>query len=64
VPPLIANFRWIERGVVKQKILYYPFIPKKILLRRQLSATAKRANYRMFNYSGLLSLPHFVLYEK
>lgn len=63
IPPLIANFRWVEGDVSKQKILFYPFVPKSILVRRQLSPNARRANYRMFNYSNLLSLPHIVLYE-
>lgn len=63
IPPLIANFKWTERGITKQKILFFPFIPKKALLRRQLSPEARRANYKMFNYGGLSSLPHFVVYE-
>ncbi len=63
-PPLITNFKWKEKGVEKQKIIFYPFIPKKNLKKRQLSPTARRANYKMFNYVGLLSLPSFVLYEK
>ncbi len=64
VPPLIANFKWLENGVEKQEILFFPFIPKANLDRRQLSPTARRANYKMFNYKGILSLPCFVLYKK
>jgi DNA-directed RNA polymerase subunit RPC12/RpoP len=64
VPPLIANFKWSEKGVEKQQILFYPFIPKENLGKRQLSATARRANYKMFNYKGLSSLPFFALYTK
>lgn len=64
VPPLIANFHWTENGASKQVILFFPFIPKKTLAPRKLSPTARRANYKMFNYRGLLSLPHFSLYEK
>lgn len=63
-PPLIANFKWQEQGIEKQEILLYPFIPKKNLKKRQLSATARRANYKMFNYIGLDSLPSFILYSK
>lgn len=64
IPPLIANFKWNEAGVKKQKILFYPFIPKKNLKKRQLSEKARRANYKMFNYVGLDTLPSFVLFEK
>lgn len=64
VPPLLANFKWKENGKQKQKIVFYPFIPKAHLKKRQLSPTAKRANYKMFNYVGLLELPQFVVYEK
>lgn len=63
-PPLIANFRWKENGKIKQKILFYPFVPRAHLKKRQLSATARRANYRMFNYVGLRKLPCLVLFEK
>jgi len=64
VPALIANFMWTERGASRQKILFYPFVPRSALLKRQLSADARRANYKMFNYTGLSKLPHFVLYDK
>jgi hypothetical protein len=64
VPALFANFKWHENGKPRQKIIFYPFIPKANLKKRQLSPTAKRANYKMFNYVGLLSLPQFVLYER
>lgn len=63
IPPLIANFKWSEKGAPKQRILFYPFIPKKTLMRRQLSPEARRANYKMFNYGGLATLPYFVVYE-
>jgi hypothetical protein len=61
---LIANFKWEEEGKQRQLILFYPFIPKKNLKKRTLSDTARRANYKMFNYVGLDTLPHFVLYQK
>lgn len=64
VPPLIANFRWHEQGQVKQRIMFYPFVPKANLKKHRLPPTAKRANYAMFNYVGLDKLPHFVVYEK
>lgn len=64
IPPLIANFKWTDKGTLRQKILFYPFIPKSHLKKRQLSPTARRANYKMFNYIGLYKIPHFVLYER
>lgn len=63
-PPLIANFRWQEGGTLRQRILFFPFIPKTHLKSRKLSPTARRANYEMFNYIGLLSLPFMVLYDQ
>lgn len=64
VPPLMANFKWEEKGEKHQEIIFYPFVPKVHLKKRQLSATARRANYKMFNYVGLDTLPSFVLYKK
>lgn len=64
IPPLIVNFKWAEKGKKYQEIRFYPFIPKSNLKKRQLSSTARRANYKMFNYVGLDKLPHFVLYPK
>ncbi|NQS90631.1 hypothetical protein HQ584_12680 [Patescibacteria group bacterium] len=64
IPPLIVNYKWLEKVVKHQKILFYPFIPKSNLKKRQLPPTARRANYKMFNYVGLDKLPHFTLYEK
>ncbi len=63
VPPLIANFKWSEKGKKRQRILFYPFVPRGNLRKRQLSAKARRANYKMFNYVGLNKLPRFVLYD-
>ena len=63
VPPLFANFKYTEKGKSKQKIIFYPFIPKANLKKRQLRPTARRANYKMFNYVGLNSLPNFVVYS-
>jgi DNA-directed RNA polymerase subunit RPC12/RpoP len=63
-PPLITNFKWVEKGIEKQEIRFYPFVPKKYLQKYRLSETARRANYWMFRYINLNSLPHFVLYQK
>jgi len=64
MPPLIANFVWTEDGVDRQEIKFYPFITKQNLKKRTLSPTARRANYKMFNYIGLDNLPSMVLYRK
>ncbi len=58
VPPLIANYKWSDG----HEIRFYPFIPKDNLKKRTLSPTARRANYKMFNYIGLDKLPFFVMY--
>ncbi|MFA6410845.1 MAG: DpnI domain-containing protein [Candidatus Buchananbacteria bacterium] len=63
-PPIFLNFKWQEKGVDKQEIRFYPFVPKINLRKYQLSPTARRANYRMFNYIGLDKLPFFVLFKK
>ncbi|MBN2121811.1 hypothetical protein JW721_02025 [Candidatus Micrarchaeota archaeon] len=64
VPPLITNFKWHEKGTLHQRIDFYPFVPKAHLKKRQLSSTARRANYKMFNYVRIDELPHIPLYEK
>ena len=63
-PPLIANFKWSEDGIPRQVIRFYPFVPKNHLKKYKLSESAVRANYMMFRYVGLESLPHFVLLDK
>lgn len=63
-PPLITNFRWVNKEVENQEIRFYPFIPKKNLKKYRLPPTAKRANYWMFNYIGLDKLPFFILFSK
>lgn len=63
-PPLIANFKWEERGVPHQEIRFYPFVPKKNLKKYKLSESARRANYWMFRYDGLDQIPYFVLHQK
>lgn len=65
MPPLITNFKWVELGEIRQEIRFYPFIPKMNLRKRTLSENHKtRPGYKMFNYIGLDSLPHFILYHK
>jgi hypothetical protein len=61
-PPVFVNFKWEEKDKQKQEIRFYPFVPKSHLRKYQLSPTARRANYKMFNYVGLDKLPYFVLY--
>ncbi len=63
-PPLIVNFKWKEKKQDHQQILFFPFVPKSHLLHYRLSADARRANYEMFRYSRLLTLPHFILFQK
>jgi DNA-directed RNA polymerase subunit RPC12/RpoP len=63
VPPLFVNFKWKTEGIRKQKIHFYPFIPKANLKKYQLSPTAIQANYKMFNYIGLSKLPHFPVHS-
>ena len=63
-PPLIANFKWKEKTGPHQEIRFYPFVPKKNLKKYKLPAHARRANYWMFNYTGLDNLPFFVVYKK
>lgn len=64
MPALIANFKWVEKGITKHEIRFYPFMPKTNLKKRTLSPTARRANYKMFNYVGLDKLPYLILYTK
>ncbi len=64
IPPLIANFKWIEKGAQKQEIRFYPFINRSNLAKRQIAEGAQRANYWMYDYVGLNKIPFFVLYKK
>jgi hypothetical protein len=64
IPPMLANFKWEDSAGIHQEIKFYPFVSKKNLKKHQLPPTAKRANYWMFNYIDLDTLPHFVLYKK
>ena len=62
-PPLFLNFKWEEKGIKKQEIRFYPFVPKKNLSNYKLSETARRANYEMFTYIGMDKLPHFLVFK-
>lgn len=64
MPPLITNFVWDEKGIDRQEIRFYPFVPKKNLQKYKLSEGARRANYEMFRYTRLNELPSFLLYSK
>jgi hypothetical protein len=57
-PPLIVNFIWEDNKRKHQEIRFYPFIAKGNIQKYTLSASAKRANYRMFRYIKLDSAPH------
>ena len=63
-PPLFLNFKWSERGVAKQEVRFYPFVPKKNLSNYRLSETARRANYEMFTYTGMDKLPYFLVHKQ
>lgn len=64
IPLLIVNFKWTDKNIPHQEIRFYPFIPRTNLKKHQLSPTAQRANYKMFNYIDIHKIPHFVLYSK
>jgi DNA-directed RNA polymerase subunit RPC12/RpoP len=64
IPPLIANFKWKEKGKNKHEILFYPFVPKTSLKQYKLSESHRQPNYEMFIYTGLDKLPHFSLYQQ
>ena len=64
VPALIANFKWKDREENHQEIRFYPFVPKINLQMHKLSETARRANYKMFNYIGIDEIPYFTLHKK
>ncbi len=64
VPPLITNFKWKDKEGDHQEIRFYPFVPKVNLKMHKLSETARRANYKMFNYIGIDEIPFFTLYKK
>jgi hypothetical protein len=63
-PPLLVNFRWVEKRSRRQQVIFYPFVPRSHIRKRVLSDRARRAGYQVFNYVALSSLPHMVLFEK
>ena len=63
VPPLFADFKWVGTGGQKQEIRFYPFVPKRNLIKYQLSPAARRANYKMFHYNEMDKLPFFIAYK-
>lgn len=61
-PSLFINFRWeTDRGFYRE-IRFYPFIAKGNIQKYQLSASARRANYKMFKYVKLDRIPYMVLH--
>ncbi len=64
VPPLIANFKWVEKDQLKQEIRFYPFVPKVNLKKYLAKFKNRRKDLWMFNYIDLDKLPHFILYQK
>jgi DNA-directed RNA polymerase subunit RPC12/RpoP len=63
-PPLFLNFKWQERGVKKQIIKFYPFIPKKSLKKYFTKIQNPPRQLWMFNYIGLDKLPNFIVFSK
>lgn len=61
-PPLIVNYHWSDAAGIHHEIRFYPFIAKENVQKYTLSPTARRANYRMFNYVGLSNLPYVRLF--
>ena len=60
-PPLIVNYHWVDKEGERHEIRFYPFIAKENVQKYILSPTARRANYRMFNYVRLDRLPYLKL---
>ena len=60
-PPLIVNYRWNDKTGGHHEIRFYPFIAKDNVQKYTLAPTARRANYRMFNYVKLNELPYLKL---
>ncbi|NDV13198.1 DpnI domain-containing protein [Crenobacter caeni] len=62
-PPLIVNFKWNACGEQRQKVLFFPFVPKSHFKPRPLKQNGKQTREIRFNYINLLSIPHFVLLD-
>ena len=63
VPPLIVNFKWLEKAVKRQEIRFYPFIRKSNLKKYTANIKSQGRKYRMFNYN-LKGLVFYTLYKK
>lgn len=62
-PPLIVNFKWPASRPRHRVILFFAFIPVRNMGKYQLSPSARQPGYRMFNYTGLLGIPHATLFD-
>ena len=60
VPPLFVYFKSVRAAGCNHEVRFYPFVPKTNIRPYTLSAKARRANYRMFLYTGLNALPYFI----
>ncbi|MEN9574437.1 MAG: hypothetical protein RL514_2292 [Verrucomicrobiota bacterium] len=63
VPPLIVQFIWTVNRQHQRSIRFFPFVPKSNLKNYRLSEHARQADYAMFVYADLLTLPGF-LFER
>ncbi|MFL6286298.1 MAG: DpnI domain-containing protein [Pyrinomonadaceae bacterium] len=63
IPPLIVVYSWTENKKKRQKIVFYPFVPKLNLRKKTVNFKSGRV-YKMFDFTNLYKLPSFVLYER
>lgn len=63
-PPLIVNFKWLEKNKKKQEIRFYPFVPKKNLKKYTTKIKKSSRILNMFNYVKLHQLPYFTVLKK
>lgn len=63
MPPLITNYKWVDKGKKKQEIRFYPFVPKRHLKKSLRNIKSQKRKYWMFNYIELDKLPFFVVYK-
>lgn len=63
VPPLIVNFKWVEGGRKRRRVMFFPFLSTSNLQPRVRSKRGQRPQYKEFNYVGLLdeTTPRVVL---
>ena len=62
-PPLMVNFKWIEKSVKRQEIRFYPFIKKSNLVKYTANIRSRGRKYRMFNYN-LKNQIYYILFKK